>query len=265
MKKIGIIIVIILLLIIFSFIAIAGAGYYLNKSNSELPDESVIFIVNEGSSFNLIADKLEDEDLIRSALFLKVFNRIPGFSFLVKRGTYSIEKNLTSLEIVKQLVDGKQKLIKVVIPEGLTVRKIARILSESGIADSEEFIKAGEDGSYLENYNIEAPGLEGFLFPDTYSFQKDFPASKIARHMVDVFFKKLDIVYPDYKMLTSSQIYNKVVLSSIIEKEYRVPEKASRIASIFYKRIDQGWPLQSSATIVYVITEVNAVNPPAEK
>lgn len=230
-------------------------GFYLNTSYDDMSEEIVVFQVEKGASFNGISDDLQDLGLIRSSLFLKLYNKATGSDILIKTGSYNIEMKLTTLEIVKQLEEGKQKLLPVVIPEGVTISRIDAILAEAGVTEPGSFSEAALDGSYLNEYGIEAYTLEGFLFPDTYSFQKDYPAEKVVNHMVDVFFEKLEAVYPDYQMLTGSQIYEKIILSSIIEREYRVDEEAPKMASVFYNRLDIDMPLQSCATIVYVITE----------
>lgn len=255
MKSIRIIGISFFILIIISAGAFLALAYYLNSSTDDLSDEIVVFQVERGESFNRIALELEERGLIRSALFLKIYNKITGSDNLIKTGSYNIELRLSSLEIIDQLVEGKQKLVPVVIPEGLTIRKIADILSDAGISSRDAFIGAAVDGSYLKKYGIEAETLEGFLFPDTYSFQQNFPASSVVEYMVDVFFDELSEVYPDYKMLTGRQIYDKVILSSIIEKEYRVVEEAPMMASVYYNRLDQGWNLGACPTIVYIIEE----------
>lgn len=255
MKSIRILVVTFFLLLIISAGTSVALSIYLNSSPDELSDELVVFPVEQGSSFNGIASDLEEAGLIRSALFLKVVNKLTGSDRLIKTGSYNIDKKLTSMEIVNQLVEGKQKLLSVVIPEGITSRQMAEIFENAGVTDGEAFIRAAGDGFLLKSYGIQADTLEGFLFPDTYSFQQNFPAEKIVEHMVAIFFQKLKSVYSDYHMLTNKQIYEKIILSSIIEKEYRVAEEASKMASVFYNRIDQGWPLQSCATIVYVLTE----------
>nr|WP_246433837.1 endolytic transglycosylase MltG [Spirochaeta isovalerica] len=241
------------------FVIAAGTAvvlaFYLNSSPDPESDESVVFSVDEGASFNTIVSNLENAGLVRSGLFLKIYNKVTGSGILIKKGSYNIAESLTSLEIIGQLEEGKQKLLAVVIPEGVTSGRMDEIFARAGVTGSGEFRAAVSDGTYLEKYGIESETLEGFLFPDTYSFQKDYPAEKVAEHMVNVFFDKLEEVYPDYAMLTGEQIYEKVILSSIIEREYRVPEEAPKMASVFYNRIDQGWPLQSCATIVYIITE----------
>lgn len=255
MRFLRIVFTILILLAVMAAGTAAVLGFYLNTSTDKLSMEVLVFPVVEGATFNSIADDLQDSGLIRSALFLKIYNKIRGSVILIKKGSYNIEKKQTTLEIVRQLEDGKQKLLPVVIPEGVTISRIDAILSEAEITAYGEFSAAARDGSYLEKFGIKADTLEGFLFPDTYSFQKNYPAGKVAHHMVDVFFEKLAVIYPDYSMLTGSQIYDKIILSSIIEKEYRIPEEAPKMASVFYNRLDQSWPLQSCATIVYIITE----------
>lgn len=238
--------------------AIGTAGvlaFYLNSSMVSQPEGESVFSVEEGATFNQIADDLQDSGLIRSALFLKIYNKVTGSRILIKKGSYNILKDQSTLEITAQLAEGKQKLLSVVIPEGVTITGIDSILSAAGVTDKGAIIKAASDGTVLEQYGIYRDSLQGFLFPDTYSFQKNYPAEKVVNLMVEVFFEKLKDVYPEYQMLTGEQLYQKVILSSIIEKEYRVPEEAAKMASVFYNRIDQGWPLQSCATIVYVLTE----------
>jgi UPF0755 protein len=255
MRTIRIVAVTLFLLILIFIGTAVFLGFYANKSVDELSEETVVFQVEQGASYNSIVENLENTGLIRSSLFAKVFNKLTGSKVLIKIGSYNIDRSLSTLKIITQLEEGKQKLQTVVIPEGITIRKIGDILNEAGIVTAEDFIRAAHDGSYLAEYGIEAETLEGFLFPDTYSFQLGFPSEKVVKYMVDVFFQKLKTVYPDYKMLTSEQLYSKVVLSSIIEKEYRVAEEAPQMASVFYNRLDQGWTLGSCATIVYVITE----------
>ncbi|MBN2656521.1 MAG: endolytic transglycosylase MltG [Spirochaetales bacterium] len=255
MKMFRVLAAILVLLFVISIGTAVVLAFFLNSSPFPESEEQVVFPVEEGASFNIIAGDLESAHLIRSGLFLKIFNKITGSGILIKKGSYNISRNLTTLQIVRQLEEGKQKLLAVVIPEGITSSRMDEIFAQAGVTAPGEFKAAVSNGAYLSRYGIESDTLEGFLFPDTYSFQQNYPAEKVASHMIDVFFHKLEKVYPDYSMLTGEQIYEKIVLSSIIEREYRVPEEASKMASVFYNRIEHGWPLQSCATIVYVITE----------
>ncbi|MCF0242006.1 MAG: endolytic transglycosylase MltG, partial [Treponema sp.] len=54
-----------------------------------------------------------------------------------------------------------------------------------------------------------------------------------------------------------------VILASIVEKEYRVPEEAPLIASVFKNRMKQNIGLYSCATIVYILTEIQGNSHPS--
>ena len=114
---------------------------------------------------------------------------------------------------------------------------------------------AVNDSEIMESLHIPANSADGYLFPDTYYFQKDFPPQKVLEYMVATYFRNLDRVFPFYVDLSDEKLQEKLILASIIEKEYRVEEEAPLIASVFNNRIKIGMPLQSCATVIYVITE----------
>jgi UPF0755 protein len=107
----------------------------------------------------------------------------------------------------------------------------------------------------MSEYDLPGTTAEGFLFPDTYLFAEDYPADKVVRYMVGRFMEVLGEIYPEYLSLSAGDLYDRVVLASMVEREYRVPEEAAAIASVFYNRLDIHMRLESCATVVYVMTE----------
>ena len=62
---------------------------------------------------------------------------------------------------------------------------------------------------------------------------------------------------PNYEQLSSQELYEKIIMASIIEREYRVEDEAPIIASVFYNRLKYNVGLESCATLEYIITEIN--------
>jgi UPF0755 protein len=94
------------------------------------------------------------------------------------------------------------------------------------------------------------------LFPDTYFFSQTVTAEKIIGTMVETFFRKLGEIVPDYRTLDKRSLHSKVIMASIIEREYRIEEEAPVIASVFYNRYRRNIGLESCATIEYIVTEL---------
>jgi UPF0755 protein len=171
-------------------------------------------------------------------------------------GYYKIKKGASTIEIHNLLVSGKQAQIKITIPEGWTKTKIALHFEENGIATATGILDAIESDELMEKYGIPAKNLEGYLYPDTYFFNESLSPTEIVDRMVDNFFLYLEDIVPDYKTMYKKKLHRKIILASIIEKEYRIPDEAPIISSVFYNRLGSRIGLESCATIEYIITEI---------
>lgn len=90
--------------------------------------------------------------------------------------------------------------------------------------------------------------LEGFLFPDTYLvFANGFTSEELIAKMVATFKKRATEAGLN---LDDKELYRKVIMASILEKEV-TNEDLSTVAGLLYKRIENGWPLQVDASILY--------------
>jgi len=242
---------------------IAGTGFfwYQLQPPSQVVEE-VQFVISQGDTMGIIASNLEETGLIKSAPFFSLYSRIRGTASLMKTGLYFLEGGNSAFDIHNILLSGKQKLFRVTIPEGWTVKQIAGLLDDKGITDGEGFIEVVNSGDLLTSRGFDVESLEGFLYPDTYLFQLDFPPEKTALVFIDNFFKNFEMAVPNFESLTSGEIYNTLVLASVVEREYRVNEEAPLISSVFHNRIEQGIKLQSCATVAYVITDIQGKNHP---
>lgn len=235
----------------------AGSAYWLNRPPAQGGEHSLeqTFRINEGESFRSVAARLEEEGLIRSEYLLLGWGYLQGSLTELKSGIYRLTNTMSAVEIHSILVSGRQKLFRVTIPEGLTVRETAERFAEQGICGRKEFIAAARNEQLLEEYGIAGPSFEGFLYPDTYLFQRDFPARKVVEHLAERFFQELEEIAPQYAEQRGEELYRRVIIASIVEREYRAREEAAKIASVFYNRLEHSMPLQSCATVVYTLTE----------
>ncbi len=245
------------LLILMIILVFAGLAWFnhMNSPSSSIPEEGVMLQIQPGENLSLIAERLEGIQAIRSSLVLRFTSRLKNTEASLKTGTYRIEPGMSTLDIHDLIVSGRQKLHSVTIPEGWKLSEIAQEFDEKGIVEEEDFIEAASNRRILDDWGISGDTAEGFLYPDTYFFQQQYPAQKTIEHLLESFFIQLGDIYPEYPSLSPQELYRKIITASIIEREYRAADEAPLIASVFYNRLELGMPLQSCATVVYTITE----------
>lgn len=274
MKKIVKVLLIILLLLLIG--AGCAVAYALSqfKPVSNNPDaEAVRFEIPYGTSAYEITQNLKEADLIKNnkvfyylllrPKYLKMFYKNYDFPEKIdfKSGMYKISPNMNYADIILLLASGKSEYVKISIPEGLTISKIGKILEENEICKAEDFIAACKNQEIVNEYKIPFNTLEGYLFPDTYYFDINMSAEKVARKMVNNFFDKISTI-ETLKDATPEKLNEVVILASIVEREYKLTEEAPLIASVFANRIKINMGLQSCATIEYIITEINGLPHP---
>jgi UPF0755 protein len=238
-------------LVAAAFIAAAA----VLRAPASLPREGILVTVESGESAAKVSSNLESSGAIRSGLVFRALIRLEKVGDRLKAGTYRIEPGMGSLAVLNLLVSGRQALMRVTLPEGYSLSETARLLEEEGIAPASDFQAAARDSVFVTSLGLAAPSLEGYLFPDTYFFPKGYGAQAAARAMVREFREKLAATIPESGSLSARELEERVILASIVEREYRRSEEAPLIASVFYNRLRIGMALQSCATVVYVITE----------
>ena len=229
--------------------------------------DTVRFEIQKGDSTYKIAGKLEESGLIKNQKLFYYFVRYPKLinllypndkisePIILKSGIYHLSYGLNYAELVNELSSGQQEYIKVIIPEGKTISQIGEILEASEICTKDDFKRTCYSSPILNKYNIPGESAEGFLFPETYFLTKGMTAMEVASIMIDTFFEKISTI-EGLSEKTPSELYDIVILASIVEREYRVEEEAPLIASVFTNRLKQNIGLYSCATIVYIITEI---------
>jgi len=244
---------------------VLGGAFYFNAAPDKTPapageamkldeDGALLLEIKSGETAYSVGRRLENAGVIRSRYFWNLLSRM-GKDYL-KTGTYRIELPASQAKIRSILVNGEQLLVKVTIPEGVTLKKTARILEEGGICTAAEFLSAAASREILDTYHVPGATMEGYLYPDTYLFPLSYPASKVVHKMADTFFKRIREIAGDSSSMSADELNSKVIIASIVEREYYIPEEAALMAGVFYNRLRIGMSLQSCATVEYVITEI---------
>jgi UPF0755 protein len=211
------------------------------------------FHIAAGEPLAVTSQRLAESRLIRNPLVFRWLYQVWLGDGAFPSGTFAVPGGLTAREAAVFFRHAQPLQIKVTVPEGWTSTKIARLLEEKQIVSSTEFLSVV---AHPESLGAAAKGLtslEGRLFPDTYQFPLDTPAADVAKAFVQTFEARTAAWSAKF---TPEQWDQRIILASIVEREYRAPEEAPLIASVFENRIEKGIALGSCATIEYILTEV---------
>jgi len=218
------------------------------------------FEIKSGEGVKEIAENLEKNQLIKNKYYFDYYIWKTGSKGKIQAGKYEIRGSMTIPEIVQVLSIGEvvPNEIKVTFPEGTSKKNMAEVLREKGF-DAEGFLEKSDCGCGVKtDYDFlkdkpSGANLEGFLFPDTYIFFKDSNAASVINRMLLNFDEKLTGEMRSDIGKSGHSVYEIVTMASILEKEVRTPEDMKIASGIFWDRIGFGMPLQSCATIAYVL------------
>ena len=255
------------LIVLLVLISLIFLGLYkfetLPVSSSIKP---ITIEIEKGDNYFNIASKLKQNNLIKSEFFYKIFLKFHKPGHLVI-GKYDLNKAMNVSEIVKTLGDEKNikvTTIKLTFREGLNVNQMASIIEEKTDIPKDEFLNKIKDEAYIDtlinkywfltdeikNKNIYYD-LEGYLYPDTYIFEKeDATLENIVITILNNTDKKLtplksDIENSDYT------VHQVLTLASLVELEAVSDEDRATVAGVFYNRLNNKWTLGSDVTTYY--------------
>lgn len=224
-------------------------------------DNAIELNVEKGSGSYSVAEKLKDSGVIGSKFAFKMYSKITG-EHIYQVGLHSLASSMSYKEITNILESAPMNTeCRVLIPEGYELYRIADTLEEYGLINREVFMSEVQTGDFDYDFVKQIPErenrLEGYLFPDTYTFSKTETEHEIIDKMLKNFEKQVIPVYDaSGTTLTLDEVVN---LASVIEREAANDEERARVSSVLTNRLNIGMKLESCATVQYILNERKSV------
>lgn len=248
----------------FGFVILSVAGFFvlenaIETSRGSHQDEAVVSFGEHEGVITFSTD-LRNRGIISSVLPFLYYLQKEHLRTKLQAGDYSLSGTQSISEIVGKIVRGEtiEKGIKVTFPEGTTAADMSTRLDTASLPGTAFLaLVKHPDAALRSRYSFladlpSAATLEGFLFPDTYYFDPRLGADAIIAKMLDGFAGRVE---PLLTTIPVGKHYDALILSSIVEMEVRTDADRKIVADIFRRRIGAGMPLQSDATVRYVLGE----------
>ena len=248
----------ILILAIVGVLIIGGGlgALYLVPNTFAQDDGTQVLVIEKGQTGSEIADMLFERGLIRSTQGFKLWLYLSGTNDKLQTGHYQIPNKVTVRELISLLQEGHVESIRVTIPEGYTVGDIAIVLEKNQIMKAKDFLaeaKTFVPYPYMKGTRPATYPVEGFLFPSTYEIPVGATPREVIQMMADEMNRYLTPAVKKQIQAQHMSIHDFVTLASIVERESLFDADRPTIAGVFKKRLAHGIPLQSDATISYVL------------
>jgi UPF0755 protein len=216
------------------------------------------------ADLDAVADILHDEGLIKYKFLFKIFCKVSNAEEKIGPGSYTLNSNYDYRAIVSGTTPGSGQLVEVdvTIPEGYTLQRIFAHLEEEKVCTQAELWDAAANYAFEAEYTflegIPAAGdqyrLEGFMFPDTYTFYMGDDPVRVISKFLDNFELKFGETYIQRAAELNYSVRDIITIASMIEREASSYEgERDLIASVIYNRINSyNFPcIQIDATIIY--------------
>ena len=215
------------------------------------PYKTVAIEIPRGTGFLQIVALLDKAGFVTNKPFFYTLALVKGAARNIRAGEYELSGDMSPLEIIEKLVQGRIKAYLVTIPEDFTVREIAARLASYKLVEEKIFLELCLDRNFLSTLKIEGRSAEGFLYPETYMLDRSMGPRDIIRTMAQQFWK---VVTPELRQRASTMgmsLTQVVTLASIIGKESGNAQEKPLISAVFHNRLRKGMKLQSDPTAVY--------------
>ena len=240
---------------------VGGLGLYVRRELQVFgtPAEGLIIEIPRGLGARDIVGLLKEKNVIRNSNVAFAYILLSGTRNKLQAGEYSFDRPQTIPEVVHKIANGLVYLHKFAVPEGLTVGATAQKWQEQGFGFAEDFKKAANNAvDLVRQFDGNAVSVEGYLFPETYSF----PAHTMPRHAIETMIARFRQMVAMLREVVSEDkwplnLHDTVILASLIETEAAQPEERSIVASVYLNRLTRHVLLQCDPTVIYALAQAD--------
>ena len=240
-------------------VAVVVALYIRYELEAPGPHEAIVLEIPRGLGARGVVDLLAEKNLIRDRyvtfaylLYTRTYNRL-------RAGEYNFDRHMTIPEVVQKITSGAVYLHKFTVPEGLTVKETAHRWEEQGFGKAEDFLRAAAGSvDLIQAVDSQATSVEGYLFPETYSFPARTTARQAITSMIDRFREMVERLEQTVPMSSwPRDLHDTTIMASLIETEAAHSDERPLIASVYLNRLSRNILLQCDPTVIYALDLAN--------
>lgn len=250
MKRLVLISVILLIFAVGGFAAWGYHSLHTAKAHGAAND---YIVIPRGTPPSQIVQLLSAKGVISDSLPLLAYLKFSGAGSRLRAGEYKFPSPIAPLDVLRKLEEGQQRLSRFTVIEGWTRWDIATAMArvpELKLQNQDAALKLLNRVDLISDLDPRATDLEGYLYPDTYSF----PPGTTAERMVELMVERFRTVWNRHAAEAQAAGRSPreiVTVASLIETEAKLKEERPLVASVIYNRLRRGMSLGIDSSIIY--------------
>ncbi|MCH8810433.1 MAG: endolytic transglycosylase MltG [Gemmatimonadetes bacterium] len=234
-------------------IATGGVMLGLVFSGPDEPQRTIEVTVPAGSTFDSVLDTLVTRGVVSGGRRFRLYARLTGADRRIRSGDYALVSGTSWGELLETLTSGRVVTFEMTIPEGFTIADMVERVAETVERPADTVRARLTDPDAHHRWDLPGPGLEGYLFPDTYRFARGVALDVVIETMVQRYRKAWTpgrITRLEELDMSENEL---VTLASIIQAEARRVEEMPTISAVYHNRLRLGYRLQADPTVLYAL------------
>lgn len=225
--------------------------YY--KQDGDAASRRIEIKVPPGATLHDVQAMLVEEGLLEHPKVFRWAAYITRKEKKIQSGRYLFRHGESVATILDRLAKGEVSFSRVVIPEGYMITEIAGVLQKGIEIDSTEFVTMASDTAFLRELGIDAPSLEGYIFPDSYLISWPVTVRDVTLRMVHRF---NEVFVDSVRAMADSlglSVNEVVTLASVVQAEAVYNSEMPHISAVYHNRLRKGWRLEADPTVAYAL------------
>ncbi len=215
----------------------------------QIDESGYTYELKQGQSLGFLANDLGSAGILHHPRLLRLYARFNNAN-KVHAGEYFFPQGTTPKSLLQKLMKGDVILYQVTIVEGWTFKQALAALEKMDAIDHQ--LSGKSSAEQLALLALPIKELEGWIFPDTYSFSRNTADVEILQNA----FRKMQSLLDDEWEKRAPNLpyktpYEALIMASIIERETGHHSERDQIAGVFVRRLQQGMKLQTDPTVIY--------------
>ncbi|MEY4082650.1 MAG: endolytic transglycosylase MltG [Pseudomonadota bacterium] len=210
-------------------------------------------VVPKGSSATTIGFLMRDAGLAVGETSFALTARLLGQHRQLQAGVYGLTPGISLQDLIGKMARGDALQDSLTLVEGWRFSEILGALHRHpGVVKTLPIDAAQAERVLLAQLNLGTPGLEGWIFPDTYLFMRGSTDVEIVQRSVRLQQAVLAQAWEARSSHVALQSpYEALILASMIERETQVEADRAFVSAVFHQRLREGMRLESDPTVIY--------------